>query len=596
MSNADIYAIIRVTDPDPDRHGEVGSVEIIEGDPEAHFRIRQSPNQESKEFNIEVLKLLDREISPFGYNLTLKAVDRGVPPRIYYKNVHVQLTDVNDHAPVFGQQVYEVKVNESAPPNARLARLKVSDEDEGRNAAVTLRITAGNENGNFRVDPKSGVLYVAKPLDAERQSSYTLTVSALDHANAGMRKQSSAKVHVLVVDVNDNSPLFDVGPTKTVYFEENQPSGTRVIRLRADDADSGENGYVSYSLANLNDVPFEIDPFTGVIKATKLIDFESDRREYHLLVRASDWGTPYRRQAELRLTIRVKDINDNRPQFERIKCQGRIERDTPVGSEILTLSAIDFDNGDLISYRIVSGNADGCFALDSSKGVLATVCDLRTLPMRHRVINVTATDGQHFSDVTPIRIEMSNGGGGKSGFGSKIFAAKGVDDSLFECSETGVAKRLTETLALAESNNDVSGEEDVFATVRRSRYGSNIHHPEFDRQNMPGEIRVSETQPPGTKLMKVGAESDSLNLDVSVPSFFLLLPTMNGVIHPLGTRNPTIIIISLVMLLLHLCFTFVTHAFIPFCHSVPPAGAAGVGRHAVLLIHTFKKSCYIKQV
>ena len=48
------------------------------------------------------------------------------------------------------------------------------------------------------------------------------------------------------------------------------------------------------------------------------------------------------------------------------------------------MQAIDFDNGDLISYRIVSGNADGCFALDAAKGVISTVCDLRTLPMRTR--------------------------------------------------------------------------------------------------------------------------------------------------------------------------------------------------------------------
>ena len=38
LSNADIYAIVRVTDPDQGRHGEVASLEIIEGDPEAHFR------------------------------------------------------------------------------------------------------------------------------------------------------------------------------------------------------------------------------------------------------------------------------------------------------------------------------------------------------------------------------------------------------------------------------------------------------------------------------------------------------------------------------------------------------------------------------
>jgi protocadherin Fat 1/2/3 len=89
-----------------------------------------------------------------------------------------------------------------------------------------------------------------------------------------MRKQSSAKVHVLVVDVNDNSPLFDAGPSKTVYFNENEPAGSRVVRLRAEDADSGENGYVSYSIANPTAVPFEIDAFTGVVKATETIDFE----------------------------------------------------------------------------------------------------------------------------------------------------------------------------------------------------------------------------------------------------------------------------------------------------------------------------------
>lgn len=91
QSNADIYAIIRIHDPDEGRHGQVDTVEIIEGDPEAHFRIR--PGFEPDEFNIEVLQLLDREISPYGYNLTLKATDKGVPKRSYYKTVHVQVRE-----------------------------------------------------------------------------------------------------------------------------------------------------------------------------------------------------------------------------------------------------------------------------------------------------------------------------------------------------------------------------------------------------------------------------------------------------------------------------------------------------------------------
>ena len=192
---------------------------------------------------------------------------------------------------------------------------QVTDLDSGRNAKVVLKITAGNKDEQFRIDPVSGVLFVAKELDAETKSRYTLTVSALDMANAGMRKQSSARVSVFVADENDNDPTFDI-PEKEIYFDENSPAGTRVVRLNAQDLDSGENARITYSLSNLDadQLPFEIDHFTGVIKSRQVIDYESDRRDYELLVRASDWGAPYRRQSELKLKIHIKDVNDNRPQ------------------------------------------------------------------------------------------------------------------------------------------------------------------------------------------------------------------------------------------------------------------------------------------
>lgn len=211
QSNADIYAIVRIEDPDEGYHGKVASLEIIEGDPEAHFRIRQPSLEDPNEFNIEVLRLLDREISPYGYNLTLKAIDKGYPPRTAYKEVHVRLADLNDHAPIFHQEIYEVRVNESVPKDTPILRLKATDEDEGANARVSLSIVAGNRDGHFRINPKSGLLYVDKPLDAEAKAAFSLTVTALDHANSGMRKQSSAKVRIYVVDVNDNEPRFKDG-------------------------------------------------------------------------------------------------------------------------------------------------------------------------------------------------------------------------------------------------------------------------------------------------------------------------------------------------------------------------------------------------
>ena len=159
------------------------------------------------------------------------------------------------------------------------------DLDTGRNAEVRLSIVAGNGDGKFRIDPITGMLYVAAPLDAEKKTRYTLTVAALDQANAGVRKQSSARVRILVTDVNDNQPKFP-RDQKTIYFDENEPGRTRVTRVNAKDADSGENQQISYSIANpdADEIPFVIDHSNGVIKSTRLVDYESDRREYKLQV------------------------------------------------------------------------------------------------------------------------------------------------------------------------------------------------------------------------------------------------------------------------------------------------------------------------
>lgn len=75
-SNANIYGIVRVEDKDKGIHGQIKSLDIVDGDPDGHFRIK--PTNKPGEYNIEVHRLLDRETTPQGYNLTLRAIDRGM--------------------------------------------------------------------------------------------------------------------------------------------------------------------------------------------------------------------------------------------------------------------------------------------------------------------------------------------------------------------------------------------------------------------------------------------------------------------------------------------------------------------------------------
>lgn len=247
-SNANIYGIVRVTDKDQGVHGEIKSLEIVDGDPDGHFRIK--PSLRHGEFVIEVHKILDREVNPFGYNLTLRAVDRGKPPRDCYMKIPVRLIDYNDNRPIFSREVYEYSVAETAPVNTPVIRLKVLDRDDGKNAQVHLEIVGGNENGDFRINSKTGMLYTNARLDAEMKKSYIFTISAIDQGNTGTRKQSSAKVQINVEDRNDENPVFEKS-NMTIWVDENEPAGTIVAKVRATDADSSENGYVSYSIGEL---------------------------------------------------------------------------------------------------------------------------------------------------------------------------------------------------------------------------------------------------------------------------------------------------------------------------------------------------------
>uniref|UniRef100_A0A182YNW8 Cadherin domain-containing protein n=1 Tax=Anopheles stephensi TaxID=30069 RepID=A0A182YNW8_ANOST len=503
-SNTNIFGIVRVTDKDKGVHGQIKSLDIVDGDPDGHFRIK--PTDRPGEYVIEVHRLLDRETAPAGYNLTLRAVDRGVPPKQSYIVTPVRLADINDNAPVFNREIYEVSVPETSPPNTPVIRLKVTDRDEGKNAKVFLEIVGGNEGGEFRVNPETGMLYTAVPLDAELKAFYTLTVSAIDQGNPGTRKQSSAKVKINVQDTNDNDPIFETA-NLTIYVDENEPAGTSVTKVTARDKDLGENAYISYSIANLNDVPFDIDHFSGTVRTSKLLDYESMRREYVLRVRASDWGLPYRRQTEMQLVIKLRDVNDNRPQFERIDCLGRIPRYTPIGTEIFTLSALDFDYGSVVTYRLLSGFEDGCFNLDSVTGIISVGCDLNDVGMEQRELNVTATDGTHFADTARIQISLVRN---RRNLGANL---KAEDGATFECRETGVAQRLTEIMAAAERNNmpgreaGVSGAADDFAMMP-SRYGENVHAPEF--VDLPLEVKINESVPLGTTITWIKARDRDL--------------------------------------------------------------------------------------
>ncbi|XP_042241862.1 fat-like cadherin-related tumor suppressor homolog [Homarus americanus] len=493
-SHTHIYAIITVDDPDEGESGRVDKVDIVSGDPDRLFSITRG--SKSKEYNLAVLKLLDRELAPEGYNLTLQAVDSGIPSRKTRVSVHVNIADVNDHAPVFAREQYEEAVSEEAPPNTPVVKVAASDTDQGINGRVLFRIVAGNEDDKFNINPRTGLISTADWLDHEMTAYYSVTVAAVDQASNARRKQSSAKVIIRVLDANDNAPEFNT-PNTEVTLDENEPVGSYVTRMVASDVDSGENGFISYSIANLDQVPFVIDPFDGTVSTSSVLDYEAQRRVYTIKVRASDWGTPFKRETETTVKVKVRDVNDNRPQFEGIECKGWVSVDAPVGTNVLTLSALDLDNASIVSYKLQNDMEEECWAMDASSGVLALTCDLRkSLIISERqktyVLNVTATDGSHISDPTSVTVA--------------VITQLNEDQTSVrqhyhvECHETGIGTKAAEVEAAAAENNAAA---EHYALLPL-RYGYNSHAPDLPRK-LPSVIRVREDAEIGTKILTVEA-------------------------------------------------------------------------------------------
>lgn len=192
---------------------------------------------------------------------------------------------------------------------------------------------------------------------------------------------------------------------------------------------------------------------------------------------------------------------------------GSVHRYIAIGTDILTLSAIDFDADSVISYRTVSGNEDGCFPLDNVSGVISIGCDLNDIRVEQRDINVTATDGTHFADVMKIEIHLlsnTNNVGMIETRNYGRFQAADKNTASFQCKESGVMRRQTEIFAAAEQNNmpsnDRNSSDDL--PMMPSRYGENIYTPEFIE--FPNEIFINETVQLGTTITWIKARDRDL--------------------------------------------------------------------------------------
>ncbi|XP_047587285.1 protocadherin alpha-1-like [Lutra lutra] len=246
---------------------------------------------------------LDRE-SVSNYELVVTARDAGSPPLSATASVSVEVADVNDNAPAFAQPEYTVFVKENNPPGCHIFTVSARDADAQENALVSYslverRVGERALSSYVSVHAESGKVYALQPLDHEELELLQFQVSARD---AGVPPLgSNVTLQVFVLDENDNAPALLPRPgagggdgALSELVSRSVGAGHVVAKVRAVDADSGYNAWLSFELqpaAGGARSPFRVALYTGEISTTRPLD-EADPPRQRLLVLVKDHGEP----------------------------------------------------------------------------------------------------------------------------------------------------------------------------------------------------------------------------------------------------------------------------------------------------------------
>uniref|UniRef100_U3JYI7 Cadherin domain-containing protein n=1 Tax=Ficedula albicollis TaxID=59894 RepID=U3JYI7_FICAL len=356
--------------------------------------VRESPDG-TKHAELVLENVLDRE-KQRNHNLILTAVDGGDPVRSGTAQIKINVTDANDNPPVFTKEIYTVRLMENLPEGSLAFQVKATDNDEGTNAEITYSFsdTAKNIRQLFTLDPRTGDVKVAGPLDYEERKYYEVSVEGKD----GGGLTAHAKVHIDIIDVNDHAPTLSLLPILNPIPEDSVPS-TVIAVINVRDRDSGENGEVSCKMDGK--LPFRLE--TSSENTYKLIiDSALDREkasEHRVSVVARDRGRPAL-WSSTELVLEVSDVNDNAPVFEEAAYSAYVAENNAAGALVVRVQARDADAGanGRVSYWLAGGSAGAAGAaplvsVEARSGALYAQRSLDYEQCREFWVAVRAQDG-----------------------------------------------------------------------------------------------------------------------------------------------------------------------------------------------------------
>ncbi|XP_030882020.1 protocadherin gamma-A12 isoform X5 [Leptonychotes weddellii] len=341
--------------------------------------------------------------------------------------VVVEVRDINDNAPYFREDELEIKVSENAATGLRFPLPHAWDPDIGKNSLQSYGLSS---NTHFSLDVQSGAdgnkypeLVLERALDREQKAVHHLVLTASDGGDPV--RTGTTRIRVMVVDVNDNAPVFAQSEYR-VSVPENVAVGTKLLLVSATDPDEGANAEVMYSFRYVDNKAaqvFKLDANLGTISTIGELNHE-ESEFYEMEVQAVD-NAGYSARAKVLIT--VLDVNDNAPEVVVTSLSSSILENSPRGTLIALLNVNDQDsgeNGQVICF--IRGNLP--FTLEKSYGnyyslVTDTLLDREQVPSYN--ITVTASDrgSPPLSTETHILLKVADTNDNPPAFSDAFYSA-----------------------------------------------------------------------------------------------------------------------------------------------------------------------------
>ncbi|KAM8732210.1 protocadherin alpha-13-like isoform 3-T3 [Acanthopagrus schlegelii] len=267
---------------------------------------------------------LDREARS-SYDVTIAAADEGTPPLSSTGVITVQVSDVNDNAPVFPEPVINIYVKENSPVGARIYTITAVDPDINENARVTYSLEGDSKNipitSVVNINSETGDIVSLQSFNFEETKTFQFKVQATDSGVPPL--SSNVTVNVLILDENDNNPTIlapysEHGSVNSESIPYSAEAGYFVAKIRAVDADSGYNALLSYHLSEpKGNNLFRIGTSTGEIRTKRRMS-DNDLKTHPLVVLVSDNGEPSLSATVTIDVVVVESTADIQTQFRHV--------------------------------------------------------------------------------------------------------------------------------------------------------------------------------------------------------------------------------------------------------------------------------------